>query len=219
MQISKSFLVVCAAAYCAALLPLHAADTEAQIKARSALEQKLNELQMQSQAVIPPQREAAPAAVPAPAVEPAVAAAPSAPAPVLALPPAADSESIAKAREALRQKLAELEAQPAQPIVQPAPAPAPAAAEPAPAATTVVQKAAAPAGEAAAAPAPAPKQKPAKKSVSPQVTQSFPQIEGPAPAVAADKQQRLDELLRKYRADQVTPEEYHQQRAKILAEP
>ena len=31
--------------------------------------------------------------------------------------------------------------------------------------------------------------------------------------------QRLQELLRKYRADQVTPEEYHQQRAKILAEP
>ena len=29
----------------------------------------------------------------------------------------------------------------------------------------------------------------------------------------------LAELLKRYKADEITPEEYHQQRAKILAEP
>jgi hypothetical protein len=48
---------------------------------------------------------------------------------------------------------------------------------------------------------------------------SFPPLAGPPSALAADKEQRLQELLRKYKADQITPEEYHQQRAKILAEP
>jgi hypothetical protein len=48
-----------------------------------------------------------------------------------------------------------------------------------------------------------------------------------ASAVAADatpvpstvKEQKLAELLRRYQADQITPFEYHQQRAKIIAEP
>ena len=60
---------------------------------------------------------------------------------------------------------------------------------------------------------------PAKSAKRNQVLLSFPPIGGPPPAVAADKEQRLQELLRKYKADQITPEEYHQQRAKILAEP
>jgi len=41
----------------------------------------------------------------------------------------------------------------------------------------------------------------------------------PASTISGEKQQRLDELLRKYRADQIAPEEYHAERAKILAEP
>ena len=65
------------------------------------------------------------------------------------------------------------------------------------------------------APAPPPSMKPKTIKGLP----AFPPLKGPPPAVAADKEQRLQELLRKYRADQVTPEEYHQQRAKILAEP
>jgi len=36
---------------------------------------------------------------------------------------------------------------------------------------------------------------------------------------SADKQRRLADLLVKYQADAITPEQYHQQRAKILAEP
>ena len=65
------------------------------------------------------------------------------------------------------------------------------------------------------APAPPPSMKPKTIKGLP----AFPPLKGPPPAVAADKEQRLQELLRKNRADQVTPEEYHQQRAKILAEP
>jgi hypothetical protein len=33
------------------------------------------------------------------------------------------------------------------------------------------------------------------------------------------KEQELQALLEKYKADQITPEEYHKQRAAILAEP
>ena len=41
MQISKSFLAACGAAYCLALLPLCAADSDADQKLREALEKKL----------------------------------------------------------------------------------------------------------------------------------------------------------------------------------
>jgi superfamily II DNA/RNA helicase len=41
----------------------------------------------------------------------------------------------------------------------------------------------------------------------------------PALPISAAKQEKLDALLVKYKADQITPEEYHTQRAAILAEP
>jgi hypothetical protein len=44
-------------------------------------------------------------------------------------------------------------------------------------------------------------------------------LQGPAPPVSADKEQRLHALLLQYQADQLTPQQYHEQRAKILAEP
>jgi hypothetical protein len=47
----------------------------------------------------------------------------------------------------------------------------------------------------------------------------FTPIKAPPLPISADKQSRLADLLRKYQADQLTPEQYHQQRAKILAEP
>ena len=78
-----------------------------------------------------------------------------------------------------------------------------------------------PAVTAPAAPTPAlPAAQPTpSKPSSVKGAQAFPSIEGPAPAVSTDKEQRLQELLRKYQADQITPGEYHQQRAKILAGP
>jgi hypothetical protein len=335
MQILKCFVVVCAAAYCAVLLPLRAADADTQNKLQEALEKKLNELQTQPATAAPQPAVTAPVAAPAvsapsaadsdaiakarealrqkmtelqtpsggrptppaqwapapvarpvPAVaQPAApASAPAvqpAPKPVLTLPPAADSDAIAKAREALRQKMTELQAQPvsqpapaakplpvaaqpvfatppavktapvaAQPVVAPTPAeteniakarevlrkkmqeletqppvvktvpaPAPMVAQPKPVEKPVVEKSiSVKAQETAVKPDVKPKTE--KLSAKPaKGLQPFQPIQGPPLSISADKQERLAELLRKYRADEITPEEYHQQRAKILAEP
>ena len=48
---------------------------------------------------------------------------------------------------------------------------------------------------------------------------NFPPLEGPPLPISSEKQQRLSELLQRYRADQVTPEQYQAERAKILAGP
>jgi hypothetical protein len=45
------------------------------------------------------------------------------------------------------------------------------------------------------------------------------QISAPPLPISASKVERLQALLEKYKADQLTPDEYHQQRAAILAEP
>jgi hypothetical protein len=105
-----------------------------------------------------------------------------------------DEETIAKARAALAQKMNEMDAQ--TPGV------------PATAAPTAAQPTAQPFA-----------QPPTRKPATVKGSQPFAPIQGPAPAISADKEQRLAELLRKYKAEEITPEEYHQQRAKILAEP
>jgi hypothetical protein len=145
---------------------------------------------------------------------------------------AADADVDSKLREALRQKTNELDAQPAPtarptPPAQWTPAAQPKAraqlsspkakSEPAVKATATAGKPSAPAPATAAQPAPAP-QSPTKPKVI-KGQQPLTPIEGPPPSVTADKEQRLQELSAKYKADQITPEEYHQQRAKILAEP
>jgi hypothetical protein len=43
-------------------------------------------------------------------------------------------------------------------------------------------------------------------------------IQAPPPAVSAAKQSRLNELLARYKADKITPEQYHTERARILSE-
>ena len=157
MQISKSFLLVCAAS-CTAMLPLRAAEPAAQ-------------------------SPAAPAAL-----------------------PAVDAETIAKARETLRQKMKELDAQPSA-LTN---APTRVAATPAPA----KPKATASKPETKPVAEKAPKKPAAVKSAP-----AFQPIQAPPPSIPADKQQRLLELLHKYKADELTPEEYHVQRAKIMSEP
>jgi hypothetical protein len=256
MQISRRFLVACAAA-CATTLAARGNDTPAQIKAREAMRQKLLEGQTQAPATAPQPPQPAPVVAPAPAVPPtapvavAVSAAPDAPVP----PPApaaqqADPESIAKARAALHQKL---EDSPAVPPVTPtppaAPSPPPVAvvAAPAPALATQVTD-----SETIAKAREAVRQRIAEDSeVGPradsesiakareavrQRTQSiafaettslagnpstvnFPPLVGPPLPISSDKQQRLYDLLQRYKADQVTPEQYQAERAKILAAP
>jgi hypothetical protein len=48
---------------------------------------------------------------------------------------------------------------------------------------------------------------------------NFPPLEGPPLPISSQKEQRLYELLQRYKADQVTPEQYQTERAKILAGP
>jgi hypothetical protein len=53
---------------------------------------------------------------------------------------------------------------------------------------------------------------------APVVTPTPAPVAAPTPAMIS-KQQRLADLLSKYKMDQITPQEYFQQKAKILAEP
>jgi hypothetical protein len=48
---------------------------------------------------------------------------------------------------------------------------------------------------------------------------TFKRLETPPVLISSDKTQRLEQLLRKYKADEITPSEYQKERAKVLAEP
>jgi len=138
------------------------------------------------------------------AILPLRAAEPAAqPSPAPAAQPPADSENIAKAREALREKMKELEAKPSVSTNTPAAKQTGAKSQP-----TVKKTEAKSAVE-----------KASKKSAAVKSAPVFSPIQAPPPSISADKQQRLAELLRKYKAEDITPEEYHQQRAKIMSEP
>jgi hypothetical protein len=64
-----------------------------------------------------------------------------------------------------------------------------------------------------------PPPKPQKNAPAVKPSTHFQTLEAPAAPISGDKQQRLAALLQQYKADQLTPEQYHTQRAKILAEP
>ena len=196
--------------------PANQADID---KAREALHQKMDALNSQpaeatqsqpaAAAAAPPAQAqtAAPAPAPPPAAAPAPVPAPEpalAPAPAAAVAPAAaaaaaqastpaettsavptplDDQAIAKAREAMRQKMQQTE-----------PAPLTAESEKLP-----------------AAPRPQPHTKADKMA-------SFPALHGPPTGLSADKEQRLQTLLQKYKADEITPEQYHAERAKIIGD-
>jgi hypothetical protein len=100
-----------------------------------------------------------------------------------------DPAAQAKAEEILRQKMAELDAQ---------------------------EKAAAAAGMSGPViPATPPPEKPIKTSTA----AVMPVSAAPTVTAGASKEQRLNELLQLYKADRITPYEYHTQRAKIISEP
>ena len=71
-------------------------------------------------------------------------------------------------------------------------------------------------------PAPAPTPAPVAKSPEP-VKVTLPvspmAIAAPPLPISAEKHQKLNDLLAKDKADQLTPDEYQKQRAAILAEP
>lgn len=216
---------------------LLARDTEEQIKAREALQQKMNELNAQS---APAPKPAAAPEKPAPT--PAKAA-PVQPAPVKPVAQPAPAPKPAPVAAAV--------AAPA-PVAVPAPAPAPAPTKPVvqaeavavPAPTAKGDPAAANAREAALASAigkstgfgevppasnvgnvtashlqasPAPKSSAATSTgaSSPRPGQYQP-LQAPASPLDAARQSQLAELLRRYRAEEITPEQYHTERAKII---
>jgi hypothetical protein len=215
MQTSKFLVVLGAAA--ALVVPsatIAGPDTEAQAKLREAMRLKMEELNAQSAPVVaepaPPApkpvvvEEIKPVTRPPTVVVPVVEPAPVvvAPAPVAApavvpansqfsdLPEDSTDAKNARLLESLRAQLAaEKAAKPATAVVV-----APVASTP--------------------APAPSLNSSPAPVIAVPLTAN----MEAPMSPLSGSKQDRLAELLRRYKIDEITPQEYHQQRAKIIAE-
>lgn len=218
MQIPKIFLVVCAAAVSASLpMAAQGQDSEEQAKARQALREKMRELEGQAPAV---ETQTAPVLTPAGqtgsqrvVIRMEEAVAPADPEAIQKAReamrrkmdelgqggPQQDTPEIAKAREALRQKMQE---------VTPVGSASVAGAQSSPEAQAEIQR-----EEAQAA---AERRAKRAESLTPTAYKPLP---GPGSPLSATKQERLAELLRLYRAEAITPEQYHTQRAKILAEP
>src|SRR5882724_4968570 len=135
MQISKSLLLGCAAVLCIMQQSVRAADSDAQVKAREALRDKMSELQGQpgsrettapagtTPAQAPQKKKAPPVAKKSkPATKPAPQITheePVAPVPEIVAPPPVDSEFTARERDAVRKKMDELLAQPASEKAKP----------------------------------------------------------------------------------------------------
>jgi hypothetical protein len=234
MQNLNYFLVVCAAAATVCVVPMsHAQDTEAQAKARQALRQKLTQLdgsapspqdtevQAKAREVVRKNITNVQPAVSQPVI--AQPSAPSAPAAITMSPEVTpvDAQAIEKARQAVRQELDQHNStSPDSPEV--------AKAREAlrqklgttlqPTALGAQRNAQTPAQiEADKAEAIAQAERRAKRNGN-LAPAAFQPIEAPALPISSDKQQRLAELLQKYRADQLTPEQYHVERAKILGQ-
>ncbi len=226
MQVSKVLLTVCATAVCAGFLSARAQDNPAQAAARAALMQAMGEPAAPAAPATPPvlvessgvvtQQTNLPAQTnetvnPAPAV-----VAPTAQTPVTA-PQPLDSEAQAKAREALLQQMGQPPVQTPAPAATMTPAVAPAPATPATPAVAVAPAPAAPATPVAKPVAASPAS--AGNTNYPGMEPGFTPIVAPPLPISAAKEQQLDALLVQYKADQITPEEYHKQRAAILAGP
>ncbi len=229
MQVSKSLLAVCATTVFAGFLSVQAQDTPAQAAARAALLQSMGQ-----------PAAAAPVAPVAPAKEAPIlvessgvvtqqtnAPAAAAAAPVVATPPAApvvmapqplDSAAQVAARAALLQAMGQPVTAAPSPVATPAPtvAPVPVVVTPAPAA--VVAPAPTTPAASTANPVATSPTKPSNATV-PGKEAGFTPIVAPPLPISATKEQQLDALLAQYKADLISPEEYHKQRAAILAEP
>ncbi len=62
-------------------------------------------------------------------------------------------------------------------------------------------------------------EKSAKKAEARKKPAAFKPIELPPLPISTEKAQRLTELLQKYKADEISPDQYQTERARILAEP
>jgi len=264
MQTTKLLFVLgLGATLVAFALTSGAGDTAAQIKAREALRQKMSELGTPSATATPPAAPAKPATPPPPAAPPQAVApvvapqkkspvAPAAPAPAATspnggkfapVPAAIEADNVARAREALRQQMANLGFGPVPDPIENA--------NTARARAALRQEMAALEGGADGTFGPVPsavvaanasqlqvtlRQEMARQQRTPATTtklakttrpsgvsapllQPPPSMEVPLSPLTGPKAARLAELLNRYEADQITPKEYHTQRAAIVAEP
>jgi hypothetical protein len=218
MRVLKFPSVVCAALVCAGSLSVRAQDNPAQAAARAALAEMMNGTNAPAM-----QTNAAPVAVEPPPAVPQMTNTPTppmqmkmpVPAPVMT-PPPLDSDAQAKARAALLQQMGQ-PPEDAPPV--PPPAMKPMAAPP------VAQMPAPPMMPPPVIVPPPPKPVAMMPSPPAATPNQFGNEPGFAPIVApplpisAAKQQQLAALLAQYQADQISPEQYHTQRAAILAAP
>src|SRR5438309_218334 len=132
MQIPKSYALFCAAVLAASPLGAQNVNADADAKAREALRRKISELEGRPAAPDSSAPSAPAANTPQPAPAPRPATAQNAP---VAPPTTVNSDTEAKAREALRQKIADLQNKPAAPAPAVTAAPAPVVVTPEPAPT------------------------------------------------------------------------------------
>lgn len=212
-----------------------ARDTEAQIKAREALRQKMSDLEGSKAtrpAPIAPQPPPAPAKplTPAPVAPPAPPAAPpQAVVPMAApaarrpsdsrfapVPNAVEDANTSRLREALRQQMAGLEWGPDGTIFTPVPNAVQDANDSQEREALRRQIAAL---QRTSAPATKPTRYDRNAGYAAPAISTPLVMEAPLPPLSGSKTARLAELLQRYNADRITPKEYHTQRAAILAEP
>lgn len=231
MRILKSLLVCTTAAAGVAYVSLaFADDTDAQAKARQAVREAVQQMEAQNAAPIP---QAAPAPTPSLPADAIVKARKelrqerTAPIQPLVVPKPSEDEAIANAREATRRKLQEVEDEARLASAQEPPSSSPPTRKPVN--RSAQNKTTTPAGVRSAKnsgletpsasgsksePA-APVAPPIPKKPSPQSTEFQPFERAPSPFTGS-QQQQLSELLKRYMADEVTPEQYHEERVKIL---
>jgi hypothetical protein len=192
MQTTKFSILICAFVACAPLT-MRATDTPAQAAARAQVVEKLQELEAQNPATNPP---VAPRGMMAPVVATPTPA-PTMSAPVITTPAMkpvnqAELQKEAKAKAKADKAAAKLKAKQD--------------------AERAKAEAAAQAQIQSVKPMPAP-----SADVGSEI--GLKALTAPALPISDSKEARLQALLTKYQADQISPEEYHRQRAEILAQP
>lgn len=211
MQTTK-FLVVlgAAAALLAPLSAVAAPDSEAQAKLREAMRLKMEELNAQS---TPAPAPVAPAPKPKPAVVEEIK--PIERPPTVVVPVPVEPTTVVVAPAAIKApKVEKSDARFSE---------VPDEAQEAKNAQLLESLRAKVAAEKVSAPVVANPTTPAKpasvfSAVPAEVAPITANIEAPASPLSGTKQDRLAELLRRYKADEITPQDYHKQRAQIIAE-
>jgi len=214
MQTTK-FLVVlgAAAALLAPLSAVAAPDSEAQAKLREAMRLKMEELNAQSTPAPAPVAPPAPAPKPKPAVVEEIK--PIERPPTVVVPVPIEPTTVVVAPAAIKAPKVEKSDTRFSEV--------PDEAQEAKNAQLLESLRAKVAAEKVSAPVVANPTTPAKpasvfSAVPAEVAPITANIEAPASPLSGTKQDRLAELLRRYKADEITPQDYHKQRAQIIAE-